>query len=377
MTQTDIDAQVADATLKLQSHFGTRVTSDYLRKRSQREIRRDYWFKYSNTRVKKMFSVRVLLRIALHLIGMRRRGQRNALNLSLENNLVIASDANPDNPAPGNASNLSTQYTASSTSPEIESETQAQTKKEEFHLLQLSDLHIDANPDYATVLAQTIDGVKADITLISGDFKARSFGSNEKTLAIMEQLAPSIPNIGQHCYAILGNHDNLRLVPQLERMGIRCLINESVVVDLPQTKLWLSGIDDPSYYAFDDLPLSVENNAHFDHWLKNTNEYFSVLMAHSPHVIDAALKYPFDLYLAGHLHGGQICWPSGKPVHVKDTLPWEVCCGVWRKGRLQGYTSRGSGTSIIDARFNCRPEVTLHTIRPTTTPAGSARVTPA
>jgi hypothetical protein len=29
---------------------------------------------------------------------------------------------------------------------------------------------------------------------------------------------------------------------------------------------------------------------------------------------------------------------------------------------MQGYTARGVGTSAVDARFNCPPEVVLHTL---------------
>jgi len=357
MTQTDINARVQEICTKLQNYFGERVSTDFLRKRIHREVSRDFWFKYSNTRLKKILSVRVLLRVALHLMGLRRRGQRNALNLKLEKNAVVYHTE----PA-----TTSTQTDAASINEEAE-----------LSILQLSDLHIDANPNFAQVLAQTIENQHADATLITGDFKARSFGDNENTLAVMEQLAPSIPNIGQHCYAILGNHDSLSLVPPLEKMGIRCLINESIVVQLATTQLWLSGVDDPSYYGYDDLEASVKNGADHEHWLENSSEYFSVLMAHSPHIIDTALKFPFDLFLAGHLHGGQFCWPSGKPVHVKDHLPWDVCNGVWQKDQLRGYTSRGSGTSIIDARFNCPPEVTLHTIKRTTRYPHSERATPA
>jgi len=34
--------------------------------------------------------------------------------------------------------------------------------------------------------------------------------------------------------------------------------------------------------------------------------------------------------------------------------------GVWRYQKLQGYTSAGLGTSMVTARFNCPPEITLH-----------------
>jgi hypothetical protein len=29
---------------------------------------------------------------------------------------------------------------------------------------------------------------------------------------------------------------------------------------------------------------------------------------------------------------------------------------------MQGYTSAGAGTSIVEVRINCPPEITLHTL---------------
>ena len=29
---------------------------------------------------------------------------------------------------------------------------------------------------------------------------------------------------------------------------------------------------------------------------------------------------------------------------------------------MQGYTSNGSGVSMVDVRLNCPPEITLHTL---------------
>ncbi|MEA2771892.1 MAG: hypothetical protein QOD93_4854, partial [Acetobacteraceae bacterium] len=38
--------------------------------------------------------------------------------------------------------------------------------------------------------------------------------------------------------------------------------------------------------------------------------------------------------------------------------------GRWRQAAMHGYAARGIGTSVVDARFNCSPEATLHTLVP-------------
>jgi len=41
-------------------------------------------------------------------------------------------------------------------------------------------------------------------------------------------------------------------------------------------------------------------------------------------------------------------------------MPRYLGRGAWSYHQLVGYTSPGAGTSIVDVRLNCPPEVTLH-----------------
>jgi predicted MPP superfamily phosphohydrolase len=40
-----------------------------------------------------------------------------------------------------------------------------------------------------------------------------------------------------------------------------------------------------------------------------------------------------------------------------------MASGSWRYRDLIGYTSVGAGTSVVNARLNCLPEVTVHELR--------------
>ena len=311
---------------ELASYFGQRLSSEHRNARLKREQARENWFATKYSLLHKLASRRFLTRVVLWGTGMRRRGQRNALALTLTHNSI---------PCQGPLQRF-----------------------KGLQILHISDLHIDANPGYGAVMANTIKSLKADVTFLTGDFRGRSFGSTENTLRMMEELAPSIPNIHGHCYAILGNHDPLSLVPELERMGMKFLVNETAVVSANDGQLMISGVDDPHYYktnSFDTCQLP-ENAS------DATIDKLHILLAHTPKLIAEANKLGFDIYLTGHLHGGQICWPSGRPLHPRLTAPRRFQKGAWQEGNMQGYTSSGSGTSIVDARFFCPPEVTLHTL---------------
>jgi predicted MPP superfamily phosphohydrolase len=73
--------------------------------------------------------------------------------------------------------------------------------------------------------------------------------------------------------------------------------------------------------------------------------------------------------LCGHTHGGQICLPGGIPILTDSDAPRAFACGAWRFHDMVGYTSVGCGSSIVDVRLNCLPEVTLHRLRCTPAPA--------
>jgi len=89
----------------------------------------------------------------------------------------------------------------------------------------------------------------------------------------------------------------------------------------------------------------------------------SLLLSHTPEPYRRAAEAGFDVMLCGHTHGGQICLPGGVPITLDARIPRRFGRGAWRYGRMAGYTSPGVGTSIVDVRINCPPEITLHRLR--------------
>ena len=90
----------------------------------------------------------------------------------------------------------------------------------------------------------------------------------------------------------------------------------------------------------------------------------SILLSHTPEVYRHAHFAQFNIMLCGHTHGGQICLPGGIPVTLDSRCPRRIGAGPWRYQDMLGYTSVGAGTSIVNVRLNCLPEVTLHRLRP-------------
>jgi predicted MPP superfamily phosphohydrolase len=219
---------------------------------------------------------------------------------------------------------------------------------EGYTLLQISDLHLDMAPDFPHVLIKAVRDVDYDLCVLTGDYRAKTFGPYEAALEGMQQVRTHLEG---GVYGILGNHDSIQMVPGLEAMGIRMLLNEHIVIERGGETICLAGIDDPHFYRADNLEKAADGIAEAS---------VSVLLSHSPEIYQHAAHACFDVMLCGHTHGGQICLPGGLPLMCNARCPRDYCAGSWNYHRLTGYTSAGSGACIVDVRLNCPPEITLH-----------------
>ena len=229
-----------------------------------------------------------------------------------------------------------------------------------YRILHLSDLHIDEILDGGARLCRTVEAMEYDLCVITGDYRFETYGVYDETIArmrrLMEVLDPPDGVVG-----ILGNHDFIEMVPHLESMGIRMLLNESHAIERGPHRVWLVGLDDAYYYEVDDLARATA--------AVDLAEPV-VLLAHSPEVIEEAAASGVDLYLCGHTHGGQVCLPGGVPVIANARCKRSQIAGRWCLRQMQGYTHRGTGSSGLPVRFNCPPDITLHRLVPASEAAG-------
>jgi predicted MPP superfamily phosphohydrolase len=270
--------------------------------------------------IENWYSAHALMRLALRLLGLHGRGRQNARRIEVRRN-------------------------------EFPSE-RLPAAFDGYTLLHITDLHMDMASDIPDALIEAVGKAgHYDLCVITGDLRAKTFGPYEATLAAMARLRP---HLRSPVYGVLGNHDTIRMAPALEDMGIRMLLNESAVLERGGAAIHLAGIDDPHYYRADNLEKATDGIP---------DDAFSILLSHSPEMYRHAAYANFDVMLSGHTHGGQICLPGRIPLILNAKAPRSLCKGYWRYNHLQGYTSAGSGVSIVDVRLNCPPEITLHRLR--------------
>lgn len=220
-----------------------------------------------------------------------------------------------------------------------------------YTILQVSDLHLDMADDFPHALIEAVREVNYDLCVLTGDFRGETFGPYEAALDGMRKVRPHLQG---EIYAVLGNHDTICMVPGLEDMGIRMLLNEHVALERGGERIYLAGIDDAHYYRSDNIEKAAD---------AIPEAAASILLAHTPEIYCQAAHADFSFMLCGHTHGGQICLPGGIPLMCNARCPRAFCSGAWSYEGMAGYTSAGSGACVVDVRLNCPPEITLHTLQ--------------
>ena len=220
-----------------------------------------------------------------------------------------------------------------------------------FTLLHLSDLHADHYPPAIAALAERVAGLEYDVCVLTGDYRARTFGPHQPALNAMAGLCTQLR---QPLYGVFGNHDSIRMLPGMEEMGVTMLLNEHVELKRGPEAIFLVGVDDAHYYRVDNVAQAAADLP---------ADSTSILLSHTPEIYRQAAHAGFDLMLCGHTHGGQICLPGGVPVTLDAKCPRHMGSGAWDYAGMRGYTSAGAGTCIVPVRLNCPPEVTLHRLR--------------
>jgi predicted MPP superfamily phosphohydrolase len=224
-----------------------------------------------------------------------------------------------------------------------------------FTLLHLSDLHVDISQGAMRCLEKLLPTLEYDICVMTGDYRGATFGACAATLEGMKRIRTLLP---KPVYGVLGNHDTIRMVPAMEKMGIRMLLNECEPISQEGACIYLAGIDDAHFYRLDNIEKAAGDIPAGE---------FSILLSHTPEVYRHAAHAGFDLLLSGHTHGGQICLPGSIPIIKRwdSILPHNLGSGAWTHHSMAGYTSVGAGTAMVAVRLNCLPEITLHNLRRT------------
>lgn len=217
-----------------------------------------------------------------------------------------------------------------------------------FKVALVSDLHINTAGEIDPALESIREAVNArpDAILLGGDYINWS-----DSLPFVESFLKSVETGGIPTYSVLGNHDFWSkgvggLIERIKNTNIKLLRNE--VVD----------IDGITIYGIDD---GIEGKDKHDRLTERQDSGSIIALFHEPDFVDRVDKR-VSIMLAGHSHGGQVCYPFGKPAHLPRGARkyWD---GFYPNADVPLFVSRGVGMTGPRVRLFCRPDISILTLR--------------
>jgi len=219
-----------------------------------------------------------------------------------------------------------------------------------FRIAQISDLHVGPTikGPYLQRIVDAVNALDVDVVAVTGDLVDGSVAELGRHVAPLAQLR------SRHgSFFVTGNHEYYSGAPQwiaeLQRLGVRVLMNEHVVLVHQRAPLVLAGVTDYGAHQFDPSHRSDPHMA----VAGAPRAAVKVLLAHQPRSARAAEDAGFHLQLSGHTHGGQF-------------LPWNFfvrfqqpfTAGLHTLREMRVYTSRGTGYWGPPKRFGAPSEIT-------------------
>ncbi len=223
-----------------------------------------------------------------------------------------------------------------------------------LNILQLSDLHLEHISITATQLYEKLKNKRIDLIALTGDFldRKRTISKLEPYLIVLGRLNPKYG-----MYAVLGNHDYVLkgeslqlLINTLKQNGCTVLQNENKTIIVDGKTVNIIGVDDFS-----------TSRSNLDTSYTNLQNGVNLVLTHDPNVVLYMKKFNFDYLLAGHFHGGQICYP--KAYHLAkmgELVKMNMIKGLHMYDGKPFYINEGLGQTGVNIRIGSRPEITLH-----------------
>ena len=218
-------------------------------------------------------------------------------------------------------------------------------------IVQISDVHVGPTikARYVDAIVDAVNRLEPDLIAVTGDIVD---GSVAQLADHTQPLARLTARYG--AFLVTGNHEYYsgaaQWIAEFERLGLRVLLNEHVVLEHNGARFIVAGVTDYSADRFDTAhrsdPAAALADAPGDVRIK-------LLLAHQPRTALAAAQAGYTLQLSGHTHGGQFF-----PWNFFVRLQQPFTAGLAQLDALWVYTSRGTGYWGPPKRLGAPSEIT-------------------
>ena len=226
----------------------------------------------------------------------------------------------------------------------------------------LGDLHIERNTRREKQVLRTLEQIKPDLVLFSGDILNLSYLEDDKAQTEAREFLSGL-HAPLGVYGVSGSPavDLPDLFPRLvKETPVQWLSEQSVHIG-PSKNIAVYGLDcshDP------DKDEKVLQKVLADSPMEAST--VNILLHHSPDFAPNASQYGFDLMLSGHTHGGQVCLPGYGALFCGSLYKKGFEAGKYLVNGMTLYVTRGLGMEGAIAprvRFLCPPEMIIWEFR--------------
>ena len=249
---------------------------------------------------------------------------------------------------------------------------------EPMRVLHITDLHMMPDQRRKQDWVAGLAALDPDLVLLTGDNMAHP-GSLP---AVVRALSPLLPAPGAFVFGsndyrgpllknpfgyFNPNREYKQGVP-LPAEDLREVLTAAGWADLNNSRTTLkAGGHLVELVGVDDPHIDRDDYASVAGPISDADLHLGLTHSPEPRVLDAMAADGFDLLLAGHTHGGQVCVPGYGALVTNCGIDRRRASGLHRYGPSYLHVSAGLGTSpYAPVRFACPPEATILTLVPTT-----------
>ena len=225
-----------------------------------------------------------------------------------------------------------------------------------LRILNLTDIHLGQwiNPEYVDKLIDYVNTLNVDLVTLTGDYFSYVTKGYEQSL--QDSFKKIESKYGK--FGVLGNHDHW-----MGSKKVRDIFTNSNVIDLSNDVYTLEKDGEfLNICGVDSCTVCADN---LDKVLaKMKKDTPSILLAHEPDFAkQSSQTNRFDLQISGHSHGGQFIIPKFETTPFRGPNSRKYPVGIYEVGNMIQYTSKGLGTNSFRLRVNCKPEITIITLK--------------
>ena len=223
-----------------------------------------------------------------------------------------------------------------------------------LRLVHLTDLHIERTTRREEATLARLAQLQPDMIMLTGDYLNLSYLEDETARRDARTFLSQL-HAPYGVYAVSGTVETPGGMQALFAglSNITVLDDQTASLVINDQPVYMLGVTNHPWSRDDSLVLRQLKQA-------VPPGALTVLLYHTPDLIETAAALQVDLYLAGHTHGGQVRLPKYGALITSSRYGKQYEAGLYQVGATYLYVSRGlgmEGAGTPRVRFLCPPEI--------------------